>query len=79
VFHSIFSVWEGPPLSYLHGKKLRELEEIDAGTNNEQCRYDNKNNVNIVGIFNNIYFISNKLKESYWMNNVSCEYLWDEQ
>ena len=22
VFHAIYSIWHGPPLSYLHGKKL---------------------------------------------------------
>jgi hypothetical protein len=35
VLHSIFNMWDGPQLSYLHGKKIRKQEEIDVGMNNE--------------------------------------------
>ena len=40
VFHSIYSIWHGPPLSYLHGKKLRKHEETDANISNEWCWYE---------------------------------------
>ena len=29
------SIQHGPPLPYLHGKKLRKQEEINVNTNNE--------------------------------------------
>jgi hypothetical protein len=50
VFHSIFSIWHGLPLSYLHKKKLRIEEETDVGT--YSASMNSKNIVTSVGIFN---------------------------
>ena len=52
VFHSIFSIQHGPPLFYLHGKKLKKSEEIDTGMKMNSASLNSKNVVNYVGIFN---------------------------
>ena len=79
VFHSIFSIWHGPSLSYLHGKKLKKQEEIDAGSNNECAGLNSENIMNSVNTLNASFAINDNLGG--WtifptkipgMNNNSC-------
>ena len=60
VFHSIFNIWHGPPLSYFHGK------EIDVGMNDEYYQYQNI--MNSVGILNDSVAMNNILwdEQCFW-------------
>ena len=73
VFHFIFSIWHGPPLSYLHGNKWPQYKQC-IGL------------ICIVRIFWIVFVISMMvllwiaiIGDDNGMNSVSCEYSWDEQ
>ena len=76
VFHSIFSIWHGQPLSYLHGKNLSPVQIMNSDGMNS------KNIVKNVGITNDSVDMHNictiimrwtmSLASILGMNCVSC-------
>ena len=56
-FHSIFSIQNGPPLFYLHGKKLENGKKLMLVQ-----IMSSKNIVNNVGIFNDSATVNSNLK-----------------
>jgi hypothetical protein len=56
VFHSIFNIWHGYPLSRLHGEKLTPIRIMNSVSLNS------KNFVNSVVIFDDNVAISGNLK-----------------
>ena len=80
VFRCIFSIWYGPPLSYLHGRNLRKRKKLTPLQIMHDASMNSKNIVNRVDIFLMIVLLWTLfLENNTMMNNESKEYFCDEQ
>ena len=53
--HAIFSIWHEPPLSYLHGNKIKNKKKLTPIQIMNNVGLNNKNIVNNVSVFNDNY------------------------
>ena len=79
VFRSIFNIWHGHPLPYLHGDKLKIHEELISIWIMNSASLNSKYIVNNVNIFNDVHVVYSHYMENTRINNVSFKYLWDEE
>ena len=70
VFHSIFSIWHGPPLSYLHERNLENRKKLALVRITNSAGMDTMNIVNNVGIFNDSAAMNSVFRE--WCRDEHC-------
>ena len=78
VFHSIFNICCGPPLSYLHERNLENKKKLMLLQIMNNDGLNSKNIVNCVSTFNDIYILIVIQGNNHEMDSVSCESSWDE-
>jgi hypothetical protein len=76
VFHCIFSIWHGSPLSYLHGRNLESKKKLMP------IRMMNSAGMNNINIVNNIDISSDNVVLnsifSHYYHNEQC-FIWSER
>ena len=75
VFHCIFSIWHGSPLSYLRGRNLEIKKKLMPIWMINSAGMNNINIVNNVNIFNDNFAFNSIL--SHYYQNEKC-FIWSE-